>query len=273
MSQGKKTQSDGTEKMVSKRRLTGTSKPKIKATPNEMIGTIPLIKQNHYVSNFLGFVEGNDEDVERRRRCGTWPGHTSYQVGFGNEVERNEEVKQTQPTDPLLIQHQLSHQTKTNRFPKIFKSVVGFQPNPTRILSFGCSTGEECFTLADLYPKAEIIGVDLDRWSIEKAKTKNKFKERVGFMENLDEAGKFDIIFCLMVLFSIYSPVSFKDFSDTIERLSSHLNYGGLLVMYTGQHDVMATTSRDKYSAIRTWTRQHSSDKRSYFNGYFKKIK
>jgi len=175
------------------------------------------------------------------------------------------------PTDPLLKQYQLSHQTKANRFPKIFNSALKFKPNPTRILSFGCSTGEECFTLADLYPNAEILGVDLDKYSIGQAKKKNKFKGRVGFVDNLEEAGKFDIIFCLMVLFSIHNPVSYENFSDTIEKISSHLNYRGLLVMYTGQHDIMSTSSGKKYAVIRQWTRQHSNDKRSYFNGYFRK--
>ena len=175
------------------------------------------------------------------------------------------------PTDPLLKQYQLSHQTKANRFPKIFNSALKFKPNPTRILSFGCSTGEECFTLADLYPNAEILGVDLDKYSIGQAKKENKFKGRVGFVDNLEEAGKFDIIFCLMVLFSIHNPVSYENFSDTIEKISSHLNYRGLLVMYTGQHDIMSTSSGKKYAVIRQWTRQHSNDKRSYFNGYFRK--
>ena len=177
-------------------------------------------------------------------------------------------------TDPLLMQHQLSHQTKVNRFPKIFDSALELQPNPGRILSFGCSTGEECFTLADKYPNSEILGVDLDKKSIVQAKKNNKFQDRVGFVDNLDEeAGKFDIIFCLMVLFSIYKPVPFEVFSEAIEKLSSHLNYRGLLVMYTGQHDLKATESGDKYSVIRQWTRQHNRDKRSYFNGYFRKIK
>jgi len=191
------------------------------------------------------------------------------------EVEVEVEVKEEVKYDPMLMQHQLSHQTKANRFPKIFKSVLEFQPNPSRILSFGCSSGEECFALAGQYPAAEILGVDLDRWSIIQAKRKNvDFKERVGFSEKLEgEAGKFDIIFCLMVLFSIDKPISFEDFSTVIEKLSSHLNYRGLLVMYTGQHDVMATDSADKYSVIRQWTRQHNTDKRSYFNGYFRKVR
>lgn len=58
---------------------------------------------------------------------------------------------------------QPSGTTQANRYPDIFaqvKAQLGDQPG-LRLLSFGCSTGEEVFTLADLFPTASIRGIDI----------------------------------------------------------------------------------------------------------------
>ena len=51
--------------------------------------------------------------------------------------------------------HQLVDWTAPNRYPEIFAAAAAAA---RRILSFGCSTGEECVSLAEYFPKAEIIG-------------------------------------------------------------------------------------------------------------------
>jgi chemotaxis methyl-accepting protein methylase len=48
--------------------------------------------------------------------------------------------------------------TAPNRYPEIFAAAVAAAAAARRILSFGCSTGEECVSLAEYFPKAEIIG-------------------------------------------------------------------------------------------------------------------
>lgn len=54
--------------------------------------------------------------------------------------------------------HQLVDWTAANRYPEIFAAAAAAAPDARRILSFGCSTGEECVSLAEYFPKAEIIG-------------------------------------------------------------------------------------------------------------------
>jgi predicted TPR repeat methyltransferase len=44
-----------------------------------------------------------------------------------------------------------------------------------KILSYGCSTGEEVFSIKQLIPNAEITGVDINHWCLRKARKKNTF--------------------------------------------------------------------------------------------------
>lgn len=171
----------------------------------------------------------------------------------------------------IEVTHQQSHETRPNRFPKIFSSIQKMRPNPTRILSFGCSTGEECFTLAEMFPDAEIVGVDIDPWVIETAKKNNKYKDRVSFVTSLENAGEFDVVFCLMVFFSIYDKYEFQTFDEAVKTLNEFIAHNGLLVIYTAKYDFMRTTPAENFVPIRQWKHQHNKDKKYYFDGYYKK--
>ncbi len=58
---------------------------------------------------------------------------------------------------------QPSGTTQANRYPDVFAAVHTHLAGRERLrlLSFGCSTGEEVFTLADLFPDATIRGLDI----------------------------------------------------------------------------------------------------------------
>jgi hypothetical protein len=58
--------------------------------------------------------------------------------------------------------HQAKSTTKLNRYPEIFAAATKAAPSARKILSFGCSTGEECVTLANYFPTAQIIGADIN---------------------------------------------------------------------------------------------------------------
>ena len=58
--------------------------------------------------------------------------------------------------------------TKANRYPKIFGFVqarLGAESN-VRILSYGCSTGEEVFSIRGYFPRAGIKGIDINAANI-----------------------------------------------------------------------------------------------------------
>src|SRR6185436_431998 len=76
-------------------------------------------------------------------------------------------------------QHQLTSTTSPDRYPELFTEAAkacrqqtdGF----TTILSYGCSTGEECFSLNKYFKKAKIIGVDINKLNLKKAIQKNVY--------------------------------------------------------------------------------------------------
>lgn len=115
---------------------------------------------------------------------------------------------------------QLSHETRPCRFPKIFRSVSQIIPNPQRILSFGCSAGDECFAISDHFPDAKVLGVDIDDYSISQAidNRQEKYLEKVWFSTKIPDR-QYDVIFCLMVLFRNSDPLTQKEFDEAIEVL------------------------------------------------------
>lgn len=166
---------------------------------------------------------------------------------------------------------QLSHQTKKNRFPKIFESAREMVPNPRRVLSFGCSTGEEAFTLAESFPDAEVVGVDLDYSSITTARRANKLKDRVYFHTDPGATGLYDLITCFMVLFALDQPVPRDRWGDTVKTIDKHVAMGGVLMIYTSDYDFLTSPVAYKYETIRQWKRTHSRNKKQYFCGYYRK--
>ncbi|MGB9153846.1 MAG: hypothetical protein WCD70_12270 [Alphaproteobacteria bacterium] len=74
--------------------------------------------------------------------------------------------------------HQTDNTTQHNRYPEIFARTAevfkerGMVPN--RLLSFGCSSGEEVMTLAETYfPSSQIVGVDVAQSFVDAAQEKN----------------------------------------------------------------------------------------------------
>jgi 2-polyprenyl-3-methyl-5-hydroxy-6-metoxy-1,4-benzoquinol methylase len=167
---------------------------------------------------------------------------------------------------------QLSHQTKKNRFPKIFESAKSLKPDAKRILSFGCSTGEEAYTLAELFPDAEVVGVDIDHYSIQTARRNNKYTERIFFHDTIGATGNYDLVTCLMVLFSLESPIPWDKFDRIIKEIDPHINSGGLFMLYTCDYDpARVVPINEKYDVINSWKRVHDKNKKEYFCGYYRK--
>lgn len=171
-----------------------------------------------------------------------------------NERSRNEVIR------PLLTKRRLKHYlqepttTAENRYPDLFKiSQNYFSINQKGadylkklcLLSYGCSTGEEVKTLNDYFPGAQITGIDINKWCIEKAqqKFKNdnfKFLQNINGIENVIYKQQFDAIFALSVLQhtinrsknnDVARKVLFQDFERKVIKFNSMLKAGGLLVI------------------------------------------
>ncbi len=63
----------------------------------------------------------------------------------------------------MNVPEQAANNTRYDRYPEIFRTArLAAGPQPLRILSFGCSTGEEPRTLAEKYfATSQILGVDV----------------------------------------------------------------------------------------------------------------
>lgn len=167
-------------------------------------------------------------------------------------------------------QHQLTSTTGTNRYPELFeevrKNMFEKAAQKISILSFGCSTGEECFSLRRYFNNALIIGTDINKSNLAKAE-KNNADENIRFIfstpENIIRQVPYEIIFCLSVLCrwedtryveNCSALYPFEKFESTVAMLSNLLAPGGLLVIYNSNFAFEDTTvyKADQYSIIRT---------------------
>ena len=166
---------------------------------------------------------------------------------------------------------QLNHQTRKNRFPKIYDAAKNLRPDAKRVLSFGCSTGEEVEALAERFPDAELVGMDIDIYSIKTARRNNK-RTNVFFHDSLGATGKYDVITCLQVLFSLEKPLPKDRWESAIREIDAHLNDNGVVLIYTSEFDPAEILTADKYEPLNVWMREHNKKKGSqYFNGYYRK--
>lgn len=153
--------------------------------------------------------------------------------------------------------HQGPNRTSLNRYPEIFAAAAALLPNALKILSFGCSTGEECFTLSEYFPAALIIGTDINPLNLWKAK---KFRsERIRFVYALDSLlkrfGPFDAVFCMAVLRTpqrahIADRYPFERFEERVLFLDSLVRPGGLLVIHNASYRFSDTANQSPYETI-----------------------
>jgi len=187
-----------------------------------------------------------------------------------------------------MKQNQKSHVTKIDRYPELFKEITSIIPCPNQILSFGCSTGEECITLNNLYfPNIKIIGLDINEEIIISNKNKNIYKniEYFSNLENITE--KSDLIFANSVLCrwpeSTVENYTYQRFEHTLKFIDNLLNKDGYLCIYNSKYLFTETDLfLNKYQKIDTIhtetgfvTKYHKNNRKINFNYpyfLFKKI-
>jgi hypothetical protein len=140
--------------------------------------------------------------------------------------------------------------TSDDRYPQIFKHVrdqIGDGVN-VRILSFGCSTGEEVFSLRRYFPQAAIVGFDINRHNIAVCRRRQRKlgDDRMAFAITGSTAAEsdasFDAIFAMAVfrhgsLNSSPPPpncnhcLTFADFEQSVTDLARALKPRALLII------------------------------------------
>ena len=116
-----------------------------------------------------------------------------------------------------------------------------------RLLSFGCSTGEEVFSLRRYFPGARLKGVDIDPRNIAACRADPRRDEGMQFEAAADLAAEpsaaYDAVFCLAVLChgDLTSAnarrsdpkMRFEDFERATGELARCLKPGGYLFLHT----------------------------------------
>lgn len=163
--------------------------------------------------------------------------------------------------------HQTTSLTYMDRYPTIFSACRDYfdGKRDLKILSYGCSTGEEVLTLRQYFPTAHIVGADINKHSI--AKCRNlPLDEKITFVystpSEIQKHGPFDVIFCMAVLqrkphfiaekgiSSLKKIYPFEKFERQIIELDNLVNPQGLLVVHFTQYSLWDTTVASKYTAL-----------------------
>jgi 2-polyprenyl-3-methyl-5-hydroxy-6-metoxy-1,4-benzoquinol methylase len=158
--------------------------------------------------------------------------------------------------------------TFPDRYPVIFKFVqteLGAD-RPLDLLSFGCATGEEVFSLRRYFPRARIKGIDVNPGNIATARERLDAAAEPGiaFMCAASTAAEpavhYDAIFCMAVLRhgSLGRPgvarcdplLRFEDFARAIADFHRCLKPGGLLIVRHSNFRVCDAPIGARFEAI-----------------------
>jgi 2-polyprenyl-3-methyl-5-hydroxy-6-metoxy-1,4-benzoquinol methylase len=147
--------------------------------------------------------------------------------------------------------HQGPNRTELNRYPEIFAAAAAAAPDARRILSFGCASGEECITLANYFPEAEIVGADINPVILLKARKHRS--DRIRFVYASDRILRrlrgFDVLFCMAVLRSA-GHYPFERFEERALFPETLVRPGGLLVIHNSPYRFGDTARRCAYETI-----------------------
>jgi SAM-dependent methyltransferase len=158
--------------------------------------------------------------------------------------------------------------TLDDRYPRIFEFVQAElgAASAIRILSYGCSTGDEVFSLRRYFPRAVIKGLDINRGNI--AACRHRLKQspdaNIAFAAancTGDElSGSYDAIFAMAVLRhgSLGLPgvthchhlIRFEDFARAVSDFARCLKPGGLLVIRHSNFRLRDTPAGQAFETI-----------------------
>lgn len=146
--------------------------------------------------------------------------------------------------------HQTTISTYFDRYPDVFSSCKEYfnDRQEIKILSFGCSTGEELITLREYFPKSIIVGADINSHCIRESLSKTKDDSNTLIIKsshnNIVSNGPYDAIFCMAVLQRTPSFIrnhelnninhiySFNKFDKQLEKLNEYVKDEGVLVVH-----------------------------------------
>jgi len=161
--------------------------------------------------------------------------------------------------------HQYNNTTYINRYPLIFNRVKEINKNQVdlKIVSFGCSTGEECYTLLEYFPNAKVVGVDINPLNLKLAKEKYANSPAISFLHSdvflKNNQEQYDIIFCMSVLCrwedtkninNCSKVYPFDMFESVVTKIDKKLKREGQMIIYNSNFQFTDTALSINYKAL-----------------------
>jgi hypothetical protein len=146
--------------------------------------------------------------------------------------------------------HQTSGTSWSERYPELFDLAAELAPRAGRILSFGCSSGEELEALRRRFPTAEIVGAEINARLRRTAAQRMAGDRRVSVVRPDEIDGMFDVVLALSVLQRLPDQVAkrgvddlsasypFERFDAEVTRLAARIVPGGLLCVTNAHYRV-----------------------------------
>ena len=157
--------------------------------------------------------------------------------------------------------HQTATTTAADRYPELFATLAERLPPGARILSFGCSTGEELSSLRRLMPHARLTGVEINPRARRLAERRVAGDPLVEVVASLPD-GPFDAILALAVLqrephriadqgiVDLSRTYPFARFDQALAALVDRLAAGGLLAIFHAHYRVEDSSVAGELTAI-----------------------
>jgi SAM-dependent methyltransferase len=170
---------------------------------------------------------------------------------FNNALRRGREAFRGGRRAALAGQFQIQNHTLPDRYPWLFEFAAEHFAGrgAIQLLSFGCSHGDEVFSLRKYLPTAAIKGMDIDPQNIQRAvrRAVSEHADGLSFAvastTTQEPTGHYDAVFCLAVLCrgdltatgaSHCDPhMYFADFERQVTDFARCLKPGGFLFLHT----------------------------------------
>lgn len=158
--------------------------------------------------------------------------------------------------------HQTTGSTWEERYPALFDLAASLMPQARRVLSFGCSTGEELVTIRRRFPAAEIVGAEINGRSRRIARRRTAADSHIFVVDPSGIEGRFDCVFALAVLqrephkieelgvHDLSTHYPFGRFDAAVTDLVGRLERGGLLCVINAQYRVEDSSAAGDLEAI-----------------------